>query len=90
MTYALGRLKGDAMTWFTSTLGNRYDLSGATVPKEVFVAEFTACFITPEAENNARNRLYSLKQGKTDIRVFNERFNAALRQQSGLCRTLMA
>ena len=78
VTYAIGRLGGDAVTWFNSTLGQQYDLAGITVPTEVFIDAFTARFITPEAANNARNRLYSLRQDKLDIRVFNERFNASL------------
>ena len=78
VTYAIGRLSGDAITWFNSTLGQQYDLAGLTVPSQAFVDSFTARFITPEAANNARNRLYSLRQNKLDIRVFNEKFNSCL------------
>ena len=82
--YALTRLRGDALAWFDSTVGNMYTDGGASCPPDVFVREFTARFITPDVTANARKRYDDLQQSALNIRTFNERFNACLMRVSSI------
>ena len=78
VTFTLCRLKGDASNWYTSELGPLYGSDGAGCPKEVFVEKFTERYILPEARRHAAKRFTNLKQGDTEIRTFNDKFNRSL------------
>ena len=80
VTFILAKLKGDAVHWFESTLGIQYGVHGLGCPLSVFEEAFMERYVTPDCLERARTNLEQLKQGTTEIRTFNERFNAAVHQ----------